>query len=133
MSSGCRLRLVSIEPDEPDPDRVDRRATGASRDRPAGQRRRLRTAGRAPSLRAPGSLLPDAWLGAGCRGRPAGGPRARLEGPRQVRGPELAALLALPDRDQHVAGRHRAPPEADPADRLRPPGGPPRGRRRTTR
>ena len=38
----------------------------------------------------------------------------------RVRGPQLAALLALPDRDQHLPRRDRAAPEARAAGRLRP-------------
>ena len=37
-----------------------------------------------------------------------------------VRGPQLAALLALPDRDQHLPRRDRAAAQAGAADRLRP-------------
>ena len=33
----------------------------------------------------------------------AGGAGARLARPAEVRGPQLAALLAIPDRDQHLA------------------------------
>ena len=44
-----------------------------------------------------------------------------------VRGPQLASLLALPDRDQHLPRRDREAAQAGPARRLRP------GRRSRTR
>ena len=83
--------------------------------------------------RAPRPLLPDARLGARRRGRAAGGAAARLARAAEVRGPQLAALLALPDRHQHLPGRDRAAPEAGAADRLRPARRSARRRRRAAR
>ena len=119
--------------DEHDADTVDRGAERAARDRPQGERGRLRAAGRAAPLRAAGALLPHAGLGPGRRGRAPGGAGPRLEEPRQVRGPQLPALLALPDRHQHLARCDRAAAQADPADRLRPARRSARRRRRAAR
>ena len=45
----------------------------------------------------------------------------------RVRGPQLAALVAVHDRDEHLAQPHRAAAQAGAAHRLRPGHGPPRG------
>ena len=78
--------------------------------------------------RAAGALLPDARLGARRRGPGAGDLPARLALLPRLRGPVLAAHLALPDRHQrlpHRAGQPQPAPAADRAGRpqLRP-GGP---------
>src|SRR3954469_19871107 len=75
--------------------------------------------GRTPPRRAARPLLSHARLGPGRRGRPPGRPAARLARAVALRGAKLAALLAVPDRDQRVAHCHRAPAPADAADRPR--------------
>ena len=69
-------------------------------------------------LRRP--LLPDARLGPRRRGRAAGGAAARLARPAAVRGPQLAAHVALHDRDQRLPEGDRAAAQAGAPDRLRP-------------
>ena len=101
----------------------------AARGRPRRRRGRLRAASSSPTARELhahcyrmlGSVhdaedaLQDALLRA-WRGLP------------RVRGPQLAALLALHDRDQHLPERDRAAAQARAADRLRPGRRPPRRR-----
>ena len=61
-------------------------------------------------------LLPHARLPVRGRGRRAGDLHPRVAGPRPLRGPLGAALLALPDRDERLprhARRPRAPRAAD--------------------
>ena len=53
------------------------------------------------------------------RGRPSGDAASRLARAVRFRGPELAALLALPDRDERVADHDRQAPQARAPDRLR--------------
>ena len=74
------------------------------------ERRRVRLAGacRAAARRAARPLLPHARLGPRRRRRPAGHVAARLARAARLRGQELAALVALSDRDQQL-------PQADPA------------------
>ena len=85
------------------------------------RRGRLPAARRAAPARAARALLPDARLRPGRRGRAAGRAAAGVEGARPLRGPQLAALLAVPDRDQHLPGRARARArQARAADRPRP-------------
>ena len=76
--------------------------------RPGRRRGRLRAPRRALSGRASGPLLSHARLGPRRRGRAAGGAAARLARAGEVRGPQLAALVALHDRHQHLAERDRA-------------------------
>ena len=95
-----------------------------TRCRPAGgcprrRRERLRRARRALPRRAARALLPHARLGARRRGRAAGRAAARLARAGALRGPQLAALLALPDRHQHVPDGDRAAAQARAAARLR--------------
>ena len=112
-----------------------------STNRPSGsgeQRRRvrLRPADRALPRRAARPLLPDARLGARRRGRAPGGAAARLARAGALRGPQLAALVALHDRHQHLPERDRAAAQARAADRLRAGLGSPRrasGCRRSSR
>ena len=75
---------------------------------------------RAVPGRAARALLPDARLGARRRGRAAGRIAARLARTRKVRGPQLAAVVALHDRHQHLPEPDRAAPETRAAGRLRP-------------
>ena len=70
--------------------------------------------------RAARALLPHARIGARRRGRAAGGVAARLARAAGVRGAQLAALLALPHRDQRLPEHDRAPARAGAADELRP-------------
>ena len=86
--------------------------------------------GRAVPRRAPGALLPDARLGPGRRGRAAGCADQRVARAAALRGPQLAALVALQDRDQRLPQADRAPAQARAADRLRPAGRPARRARR---
>ena len=58
--------------------------------------------------RAARPLLPHARLRPRRRGRAPGRAAARLARPPAVRGPQLAALLALQDRDERLSGRDRA-------------------------
>ena len=74
----------------------DRAGARAARGRPRRRRGRVRAAGRALPGRAPRPLLPDARLGPRRRGRAPGGAAARLARAGAVRGPQLAALVALP-------------------------------------
>src|SRR5215831_6949095 len=70
-----------------------------------GGRRCVQRADRAVPPRAPRALLPDARIVPG-RGRDAPGDAARcLAGTRRVRGPRLAADLALPDRHEPLLER----------------------------
>ena len=68
----------------------------------AGDEAAFDAARRAPPRRPARPLLPDARLGAGRRGRAAGRAAARLARARQLRGPQLAALLALPHRHERL-------------------------------
>ena len=70
--------------------------------------------------RAARALLPDARLGPRRRGRAPGRAAAGLARPGPVRGAQLAALVAVHDRHQHLPERDRAAPQARAADRLRP-------------
>src|SRR5207248_9517291 len=82
----------------------------------ADRQARRRAAARTAPRRADRLLLPDARLPVRGRGRRPGNPRPRVAEPRQLRGPRLAALVALPDRDQRLprhAGRPRATRPAD--------------------
>ena len=74
---------------------------------------------RAPPRGAARPLLPHARLGRGRRGRAPGDAAARLARAAAVRGPQLAARLALQDRDQRLPERDRAAAQARAADRLR--------------
>ena len=74
---------------------------------------------RAIPRRAPRALLPDARLGPRRRGRAAGDAAARLARDRPLRGPQLAALVAVHDRHQHLAEPDRQAAQARAADRLR--------------
>ena len=76
---------------------------------------------RAAPPRTARALLPDARLRPGRRGRAAGRAAAGMARPRPLRGPQLHALLAVPDRDQHLPGHDLPAPEARAADRPRPP------------
>ncbi len=76
--------------------------------------------------RAPRPLLPDARLGPRRRRRDAGCAPARVAGDGGLRGPQCAAHLALPDRDQQLPAADRAPPAPGAPDRLRPAGRSPR-------
>ena len=87
----------------------------------AGRRRtRVRKPARALPPRAARALLPDARLGLRRRRRAAGRVAARLARARALRGPQLAALVALHDRHQHLPDPDPAPAEARAAGRLRP-------------
>ena len=82
----------------------------------------VRAAHRPVPGRAAGALLPDARLGPRRRGPGAGDPGARLAGLRRVRGPRVAADLAVPDRHQRVpagAGEPRAAGRCRPASARR--------------
>ena len=86
-------------------------------------RRAARTRSRASSSPTAASFTPTAT---GCSARsttPRTRSRRRCCAPggrwRSLRGPQLAALVALHDRDQHLAERDREAPEAGAADRLR--------------
>ena len=94
--------------------------TAARAPRRARRRGRLRAARRAAPRRAARPLLPDARLGPGRRGRAAGGAARAWRGLRALRGPQLAALVAVHDRDQRLPEGDRAPAQARAADRLRP-------------
>ncbi len=83
--------------------------------RAARRRGRLRAAGRAAPPRAARALLPHARIGARRRGRAAGDAAARLARPGGVRGAQLAALVALPHRDERLPQHDRAPARAAPA------------------
>ena len=82
-------------------------------------RRRLPQHHRAAPPGASRALLPDARLAARCRGCAPEHPSAGLAGATQVPGPKLASQLAVPDRDQRLPRRNRAPSQARAADRLR--------------
>ena len=105
----------------------------AARRRPARRRGRLRPARRAPPRRAARPLLPDARLGPRRRGRAAGRAAGRLARARRVRGPQLASVVALHDRDQRLPEGDRAAAQARAPGRLRPGGRPARRARRAAR
>src|SRR5439155_23089278 len=88
-------------------------------------------ADRALPFRAARPLLPDARLGPGRRGRAAGDAAARLARAAPLRGSQLAAQLAVQDRDQRLPEGDRAAAEAGASDRLRARGRPPRRPGRT--
>ena len=67
---------------------------------------------RAVPPHARGALLPDARLRPRRRGRRAGDAPARMALARPLRGPLLRPHLAVPDRDERLPRRARAPPEA---------------------
>src|SRR5262245_3835526 len=77
-------------------------------DRPdqQGAERRQRSLSRVDGPASPGAagtLLPDARIAAGRRGRSAGDAAGGMAGPRSVRGTRLDPHLALSDRDQSVS------------------------------
>ena len=75
----------------------------------------------APHRRAAaGALLPDARLGRRRRGRAAGGDAARVAGAAGLRGAQLAALVAVPDRDERLPAHDRAAAAPRAARRPRP-------------
>src|SRR6266516_4847324 len=78
-------------------------------------------------------LLPHARIGARRRGRPSGGAVAGLARAIAVRGPQLVALVAVHDRNEHLPDCDRATAQARASDRLRAGDRPPRGPRRTHR
>src|SRR5262245_27169317 len=85
------------------------------RSRPGQGRRRarVRVAGRAVPARASAALLPATRLRAGRRGSRPGNTARRLARAQRLRGAGVAALLALPDRNQPEPQRNsrtRAPP-----------------------
>src|SRR5512132_345163 len=89
-----------------------------------------RDAARAVSRRADRLLLPDAGLSLRGGGRGSGDHAARVAEHGSLRGPGVAALLAVPDRHERLprhAGRSRAPRPPDGsrpgagADRSEPP------------
>ena len=79
-------------------------------ERGADRRRGVPRADRPLPARAAGPLLPAARLPPGRRGNPPGDAAGRLAGARLLRGPRLAARLALPDRDQSLPQRAARPP-----------------------
>src|SRR5215467_534979 len=72
---------------------------------PGRRRAGVRRTRRPLPARAAGALLPDPRLGPRRRGRTAGDLAGGLAGPGRVRGPRLAAVLAVPDRDQALPER----------------------------
>src|SRR5262249_58036146 len=84
------------------------------------RRNGVRKAGGAASRGALRPLLPDARLGPGRRGRRPGVSARGLAGPRQLRGPELAAGLALPRDNQRLPAARLAATPPDAVVRLRP-------------
>src|SRR3954464_14933722 len=108
---------------------LDRRTTRNSshvhpRSRPSRRPDRVREPRRPVPGRAARPLLPHARLAARRRGRHAGGAAEGVARPRALRGAQLAALVALHDRHQHLPQCDRPPAEAGPAGRLRPRGRP---------
>ena len=85
-----------------DAHRRGRRRARPAEGRPGGQRARLRAPGRALPPGAARALLPDARLGPRRRGRAAGRAAARVARAGALRGPQLAALVALHDRHEHL-------------------------------
>ena len=93
-------------------DRSARAREGARDDRGRSAAAGARTAAGAASPRAHRVLLPDARLGVRGRGRRAGDDGPGVAQPRPVRGPLVAAVVALPDRDERLprhAGRPQPP------------------------
>ncbi len=84
------------------------------------RRGRFRPPARTAPRRAARALLPHARVGARRRGRAAGRAPARLAGAAPFRGAQLSARLAVPDRDQRLPERHRAPARPDASHGLRP-------------
>src|SRR5262245_28081964 len=82
-----------------------------------------RRPGRIPLPRGPaatgtaGALLPDARLRAGCRGRVAGHPAARLAWTGPLRGAWVISQLAVHNRDKRVPGTDRTQALPGSADR----------------
>ena len=76
-----------------------------ARARPRGRRGRLPRADRPAPARAAGPLLPDPRLGPGRRGHRPGDAAGRLARAGRLRGPGLAARLAVPDRHQPLPQR----------------------------
>ncbi|CAA9383295.1 MAG: RNA polymerase sigma factor, partial [uncultured Pseudonocardia sp.] len=99
---------------------------------PRRRRRRVHRAGGAAAAGAARPLLPDARVGPRRRRRAAGRAGARLARTRPLRGPQLAALLALHRRHQLLPGRRRPTGPAGAAGGPRP-GQRPRGARRHPR
>ena len=93
-----------------------------------------RAEGRRARVRRPDRALPSASCtptATGCSGSVydaddamQDADAARVEGAQALRGPQLAAQLALHDRHQHLPDADPAPPEARAAGRLRPGDGP---------
>ena len=90
------------------------------RGRPRRRPGRLSAPRRAPPGRAARPLLPHARLGPRRRGRPAGRAAARVARAAALRGAKLAALVAVPHRDQRVAERRSSAGPSGAADRPRP-------------
>src|SRR5205085_9585564 len=82
--------------------------------------------GRGTPRRAHGALLSHARLDPGRRGRGAGAAPARVAEPRGPRGAVDLPRVAVPDRDQLLRRRPRAPLAPGPADGGRASGGPAR-------
>src|SRR5215471_21664402 len=72
---------------------------------PGRRRAGVRRTRRPLPARAAGALLSDPRLGPRRRGRTAGDLAGGLAGPGRVRGQRLAAVLAVPDRDQALPER----------------------------
>ena len=86
-----------------------------------GGRGRLSTARGAAPGRAPQPLLPHARVGPRRRGRPPGRAAAGLARATALRGSQLASLVALQHRHQHLPGRDRAAAQAGSCRSTRPP------------
>ncbi|CAG7647141.1 hypothetical protein SBRY_40594 [Actinacidiphila bryophytorum] len=115
-------------PNHPERSREHAERSGRRRGGVAGQRCLPAAGGRIPA-RAAGPLLPDARLRPGRRGPGPGDVSARLARLRRLRGPLVAALLALPHRYQRMPDRT---PAQQPPLRARGPGDRERRRHRGT-
>ena len=124
---GAESSLVSEVSSGRGPRRPSRSRPGAG---PRRRRRRVHPAGGAAAPGAARALLPHARLGPRRRRRPAGRAAAGVARARALRGPQLAALVALHRGHPHLPGRRRAPRPAGAADGPRPVQRPRGGRRR---
>src|SRR6185369_3702996 len=88
------------------------RRAGAGRARPGRRRAGVPRARRAVSAGPGDPLLPDARLAPRRRGPRPGDAAARVAVAGPVRAPGVAVDLAVPDRDQRLPGRDRAPAAA---------------------
>ena len=112
MISPMRTAAAAVQVGDEHSRRHPSRTAHARRRRAGGRRAGVPRAGRAVPPCPGDPLLPDARLAARRRGRRPGDAAARVARARPLRAPRRHQDLALPDRDERVPGRDRAPAAA---------------------